>query len=237
MKLLAFGLMAAGIVQPSPVERITAAAYRDYLPQLDDRFAAETVKPAAGESFRMAIPLGNGDKRGERSGSAYYSYSEGVLTLSLVGEETERDRLPLLLGKPRVLGASTYQGQNSYGASATVRSERVLWQGVALVDGPAGEQTPQFAGVGYVGPHDYWHKVTLAGPQAKTLALDTDMIVEGHLAPLPDGRAAACKTRVSDPTLDHPQELLGIRCYAGAKIDRVAFVRRSTGAVLKEWKR
>jgi hypothetical protein len=237
MKFVALGLMAAATTASSPIEQITAAAYRDYLAQLDDKFAAVAVKPAAGEPFRMAIPVGNGDKRGERSGSAYYSYSEGILTLSVSGGETDRDRLPLLLAKPRVLAASTYRGQNSYGVSANVRSDRILWQGIALVDGPAGEQTSQFPGIGYVRPHNYWHKVTLPGPEAKAVAVDTDMIVEGRLTALPDGKAAACKTRISDPTLDHPLEVFATECYVGAEVNRVAFVRRSTGIVLKEWKR
>jgi hypothetical protein len=237
VKLIALAAAAAVSAPVSPVDRITSAAYRDYEVQLTDKFAATTVRPAPGEPFRLAIPLGNGDLVGARIGSAYYSYADGALTLSLSSEETKGDRLPMLLRKPKLLAASSYRGQNGFGAAANVRTERLLYQGVALIEGPAGVPTSRYAGITYVAPHDYWHRITLDGPEAKALALDTDIVVEGKLANLPGGKAAACQTRISDPTISHPLEVFFTLCYAGAVVDRVAYVRRSTGAVLKEWKR
>ena len=188
-----------------------------------------------GKPFKLVLPFANGDQTGG-VGSAIYSYKDGQLLLDVSTTNAEPGGEPVIVGADRTMSSSSYVGQNSYGARARVVSKTALAQGVALISAPPGEQRSAYSErQTSLEPHDYWYRATLSGPEAKAIAHDADLVIEGTMAPLSNGKAAACLTSTVDATIGNPDEGLFLRCYAGANVRRVAFIRRSTGAVLREW--
>lgn len=219
------------------LDRLTTAAYHDYMRHAVDKFAPDTVDSgASGKAFKMVLPVGDGDSRSGDGGTAYYSYDKGRLTFNL-SPAPESDGSHIVVGPGRTVSASSYVGQNGYGARARVQSTHTLARGIAMIEVPKGESTSPFDGIGDMGEgsHEYWYRVVLPGPEAKRLALDTDLVVEGQFAPLASGKLASCTSIVADATVEDPHDVFATQCFAGARITSIAFVRRSTGAVVKRW--
>jgi hypothetical protein len=223
------------------------AVHRDYRAQLLDRFADTTVDSSVvGKSFKIVVPLHNGDALGGHPGP-WYSYNDGTLrlvfTLSDLYQSSGYKGPRYLTG---VFGGSrtpvrSYTGSNAYGATARVQVEKLVQNGVAFMSGPKGErpiENDQNMGefIRSLGRgSNYSTELKLPGSQARRVALDSALIIEGAIANLPDAKLSGCKGMYGDATLDHPIELYGETCWVGANVRRVAFVRVSSGEVLEEW--
>jgi hypothetical protein len=81
----------------------------------------------------------------------------------------------------------------------------------------------------------YFVEISLPGPQALKVALDSALVVEGTIEALDDGKLNLCKSNDSAPKIDAPTEIHGSDCWIGANVTRIAFIRKSTGEVLREW--
>lgn len=60
------------------------------------------------------------------------------------------------------------------------------------------------------------------------------VVVEGVIAPAPDGHTVYCGGRVKEPTMDSPTDDFSQNCVISANVTRVAFVSPAAG-VMAEW--
>ena len=227
-------LAAAGPTIPTDFRAVMTAARRDHVARKTDQFAAATVDQSfMGKPFRVAVPVD----------PLYYPENNRLVF-------TVRTRSNMPLGMYRKPDGSTgffervhyievarteraggsYIGQNAFGVTKQVTVKHQTHDGVAIVG-----EAPEDGGREALGVPTYDYETTLPGPQAKALAADTQMVLEGTYAPLEGGNLTSCFNDGSGPTINSPTLVTSLNCYAGAHISRVAFVRVSTGEVLKEW--
>lgn len=239
-----FILTASQSGAAAALDDVLAAAHRDRVNQAEDSFASPTVDSSkVGEPFQIVLQIGDGTVRGrETPNSSFYAYDpeKGELELVLstaseraVGEDDEGFAALIYYSVIRLGGRSragaSYIGQNAFGVQSRVEVSNRMYDAIALVDAP-----------GMTGPDDtsyrsYTATFTLPGPEARQIAADAVVRIEGTLALLGTGKLTRCTSDYNGPTIDHPTEITTNTCFAGARVDRIAFMRESTGEVLKEW--
>jgi len=205
-----------------------------------DKFAEPPAFPLEGKSFKLTLPVIDG---GEGSGAIVYDYKDGALII----DASPRDVWPTSSGSGEALPSfkvsetskslGSYVGQNAYGATAKVSAFKDTNTAIALVSAPKPMLSPSRVRIGaqLLGDTDWWIKLELPPAQAKALVGDVMGIIEGKYTRLPSGKPGDCKSGGASATLDNPTEYYSETCYIGANIDRIAFIRKSTGEVLKEW--
>lgn len=230
---------AADMPQAGDLGTVIAAARHDDAARAQDRFAPDTVDQSkTGKPFEVVIPFGNGDVVRPSGSSAFYSYDPDRGELKLV-LSTTTVRAPasskgglsglnyydlIELGS-RSRPGSSYIGQNAFGASARVSVRHDSSDGIVPIDRPGD-------GEGY---RSYDIVLPLAGPAARAVAIDSVARISGTLALLDNGKLGGCATSYAEPKIDSPTEVFASYCFAGAKVGRIAFIRKSTGEVIKEW--
>jgi hypothetical protein len=223
-------------IPATPYERAIGQALVASRTPKDEFSSPAKPDPAIdGTRFKIVRPIS------KQSGATAYAYKDGVLLL-LVGTQTLRTKRPmeyLLLGVNQKFGAG-YTAQNAYGAKVDVVQATNTRDGLALVSVPRGLPNPYFdAGPYNMSPNpddnEFWVKLPMDGPAAKTVMLDTDVVLEGTYAALPDGGSATCVSDYDKATFTAPVEDTTVTCGVGARLQRVAFVRRSTNEVIREW--
>lgn len=216
---------------PSDLESLVIAAARDEIRSESDPFAPSSIDMSKmGRPFHLVFPL--------NSDVSFFTYEGGTLRLVLPrdrssiylnGSTTEAVRFQSIEFMVRENRGASYVGQNAYGAKAVIRVVNRLRGAVAMIDGPEPTGKPSDYG-------NYEFSQSLPGPQAKAIALDAQIVVDGVIAPLSPTRAVGCSSNYAEPTISSPTEVSIKTCYAGAKVSRIAFQRRSTGEIIKEWK-
>ena len=206
--ILAFLLAAAG--PADPLQSALRAAHRDYGAQLVDKFADTTVDSSAvGRPFNYVGTFHDGQVASGLTGP-YYSYDDGKLRLIFIPDEEYAG--PGLIEGPKymvgIIGSTrrqtdSYTGTNAFGVSAQVKVERLEKNGVAMLARPEGEVSPYQSSVKLLPsiqaklpppPRDtYWTEIALPGSQARKLALDARIVVEGTIDRLADGKQSRCK--------------------------------------------
>lgn len=246
-------LLLAGTAPADPLQSAFRAAHRDYSAQLTEKFAETTADPSViGQRFKFVGRLHSGQVTGAPPGDAWYAYDDGKLKLTF----NPRDNYAGVgISGPKyfvgIIGGSrvptrSYTGSNAFGVSARVQVLRLEENGLAMLERPEGEvsppskySTPMPPSIAARLPPDpkntYWVEYALPGPQAKRLAQDAGLVVEGTIAALADGKLSYCESTYIGAKIDNPLEIYGSECWVGAKVSRIAFIRMSTGEVLKEW--
>lgn len=245
-------LLLAGAAPADPLQSTFRAVHRDYSAQLTDKFAETTADPSVmGQRFKFVGRLHSGQVSGGPPGDAWYTYDDGKLRLNFNPRENYAGAgisgpkyFVGIIGGSRVPTRS-YVGSNAYGVSARVQVERLEENGLAMLERPEGEVSPYKSSIpmspGLAArlppdPKDtYWVEYALPGPQAKRLAQDAGLLVEGTIAALADGTLSYCEGTYIGAKIDNPLEIYGSKCWIGARVSRMAFIRMSTGEVLKEW--
>ena len=115
----------------------------------------------------------------------------------------------------------------------------------AMLDRPEGEESPYKSSISIppsmlslVPPlpkKNYWVEMALPGPEARKVAMDAALVIEGTIQALDGGKLSICKPNYIEAQIDAPTEIYGSECWVGANVSRIAFIRKSTGEVLKEW--
>lgn len=238
---------ASGVKAPSvpltDFDRAMAAARS--VEHQTDQFAASAADPALiGKPFSFSLPA----EQYSGAGRPTYRYEEGVLTLDL---ETGYVRAPLSRGKVglnmmhSIIIAENhkmngrYVGQNAYGATTEVTSFTGKSNALALVTQPTMMLSPASSDRGFslLEGTNYWVRLKLDPGAAKNVAMDTDAVIEGTYGKIGStDKVVGCEINGGSATIDLPVDSFDERCFIGANVTRVAFVRRSTREVIKEWK-
>ncbi len=157
------------------------------------------------------------------------------------------------IAKSHATEQPSYTGSNAYGVRARVGVSRLNQDGTVFrqasigerantaYDAPLGEQRKDiddFSREHHIlaERHFYYADLTSNAVEARKIALDTDMLIEGVFATIEGVGPTLCASQYIGATIESPSEVYGSDCYAGAKLTRIAFVRRSTSAVIKDWK-
>ncbi|MGS1018108.1 hypothetical protein [Allosphingosinicella humi] len=205
-----------------------------------DKFAEPVPLPIEGKSFRLTMPALDGS---EGQGTVFYDYADGVLIL----DASPRNVWPTLAGPSESLPSfkvtdntqdlGSYVGQNAYGATARVSVFKNSGAAIAILSSPKPMLSPMRVKIkaSNLDDTDWWVKLELPPAEAKAVANDTIGIIEGEYARLPSGKAGACMSTGVSATINRPSSYSSETCYVGAHIERIALVRKSTGAVIKEW--
>ena len=250
--LVAF-LLAAAAHAADPLQSAFAAAHRDYMAQLTDKFADATASRAViGQPFKLLRSLQDGDAHSGAPGGPYYTYADGKLRLvfildeKYVGPGIEGPKYWIGMVGGRQAPMRGYVGSNAFGATRHVEVEQLDENGLAMLDRPEGEENPYQSkflkdepaiDLPALPKDSYWLELPLPAPEARRVAMDAALVVEGTIQPLDDGKLNVCKSNYSAPEIDAPIEVYGSECWVGANVRRIAFIRKSTGEVLKEWAR
>jgi hypothetical protein len=240
------------VAAASPLQIAFGAAHHDYTAQLLDKFADRTVSDAiVGQPFKIIVPLHSGDELFATPGDAYYTYKDGQLLLNFSADSI-LSMVDYTLSRPQPRGAivagfrryrKSYVGSNAYGASVRVDVFDQNEDGLVFASAPVGEESPytsKFSTIAGLDPpslprNSYWLRFDLSGSAAKRLALDTVLVVEGAIRRFDDGKLDKCESNYVEPKIDTGYEQYGSKCWFNADVSRIAFVRKSTGEVLKEW--
>jgi hypothetical protein len=244
---LVLASVACGAAAPGQAQTITdPAAFASAITavraatQSTDKFAEPAPLPIEGKSFRLTMPAIDGS---EGSGTVFYDYQDGALIL----DASPRDVWPMLTGPSESLPSfrvtdntrslGSYVGQNAYGATARVSVFKNSGAAIAILSGPKPMLSPMRVKIGaqILDDTDWWVKLELPPAEAKMVASDVIGVIEGTYARLPSGKAGACMSSGVSGTIDSPSSYSSEVCYIGAHIDRIALIRKSTGAVIKEW--
>jgi hypothetical protein len=205
-----------------------------------DKFKEPVVTDLIGRSFAITMPLQEG---GEGRGLAYFDYEDGKLILNVSPSKAwpwragPGEAMPVLIVSDSSKMTGSYIGQNAFGVTAEVRNFQNLGAGIAIVSGPKAMLSPMRAAISskYGEDTDWWLTYQLPPSEAKAVGLNTNAVVQGTYANLPSGKPGFCDLGISTATIDKPSNYRSEKCFVGAKITRIAFVSKSTGAVLKEW--
>lgn len=241
------GFVFCGVASPGTAQTITdPAAFVSAIAgvrtngQSTDKFAESPPLPIEGKSFRLTIPAIDGS---EGQGTVFYDYSDGVLIL----DASPRNVWPTIAGPSESLPSfkvtdstrdlGSYVGQNAYGATARVSVFKNTGAAIAILSSPKPMLSPIRVKINaqVLDDSDWWVKLELPPAEAKVVANDTIGIIEGRYARLPSGKAGACMSGGVSATIDRPSSYSSETCYIGAHIDRIVLMRKSTGAIIKEW--
>ena len=205
-----------------------------------DKFAEPAPLPIEGKSFRLTLPAVDGS---EGQGTVFYDYADGALILDASPSNvwptlaSPSESLPSFKVTDKTRNLGSFVGQNAYGTTARVTVFKNTGTSIAIISGPKPMLSPMRVKIGaqILDDSDWWVKLELSPAEAKAVANDTIGIIEGKYARLPSGKAGACMSGGASATIDTPSSLSTETCYIGANIERIALVRKSTGAVIKEW--
>ena len=75
---------------------------------------------------------------------------------------------------------------------------------------------------------------SVGGPEARALATNAQLIIEGTITRIVGGGVNFCKPLDREATASEPVEIHGEECWIGANVSGIAFTGKS-GEVLKEW--
>lgn len=227
----------------SDFQRLVRAAHADKMTSYIDKFATPTVDQSmAGKPFRIAFPVGNGETTGagRPKGSAYYTYADGVLGLqaSLQSGRDETGGASFLKIDERRDTSENYAGTNAYGARANVQIIKLKEENLVILNASSNSSV-EIVSHPNPGPAEpvgqYQMSISVSGPEARSVANDVDMVVNGNFSPLISGKLTSCWTNYSKPTFDNPIELFDYNCAVGAMVTSISFIRRSNGMILKRW--
>lgn len=227
----------------SDFQRLLRAAHTDKTMSYLDKFAVPSVDESKlGKQFRVAFPVGNGETTGVGSpkGSAYFTYADGTLNIisSLESGRGETVGNPYLRVDERRDTSESYDGSNAYGARTRVTIIRLKQDNIVILNAGA-NSTVETGLQSRSAPTElsgrYQMAIAVSGPEARAIAYDIDMLIEGEFAPVFGGKLTNCWTVYSAPRFDSPSELFNQNCAVGAIVSSMSFVRRSSGAVLKRW--
>lgn len=224
-----------------------ALAARDAASNSGDQFA-EPIASRAGEAFRLVIPVVESGGLSARGGGPVWRFDGAAFHLSaglgfVVAPRIEMYRaLPFRKSSE---GRDGYVGVNAYGASKSVSASSWEVNAVAFIRAPTMEYSEEAKAFEdrRLYPHDpsppddYTLEIQARGADARALSSDLELVVDGSITALSsNGGTAICGMQRRRPTLDAPEDIVFRTCYVGAVVNRVAYVRRSTGVVLKEFK-
>lgn len=227
----------------SDFQRLLRAAYTDKTMSYLDKFAPPSVDESKlGKPFRVAFPVGNGETTGVGSpkGSAFFTYADGTLNIisSLEGGRSETVCAPYLKVDERRDTSESYEGSNAYGARTRVTIIRSKQDNIVILNAGANstvETGPQSGPTPTEPSGRYQMTIFVNGPEARAIAYDVYMLIEGEFAPVFGGKLTTCWTVYSAPRFDSSNELFNQNCAVGTIVSSISFVRRSSGAVLKRW--
>jgi len=222
--------MLQAVTPEAEIQGALMAAHRDFVRQSNDPFQESTVPPSiAGTLFTVRFPFREGQTAGAPlGGSGLYSYRDGVLILSLYtqgGYTAPRStRRTLIRIATRERAGRPYVGANAFGAHARVEVNYLQEDSLASIGQlPASEA-------------DLTFETFLRPAEARHLALNALVVVEGFVTYIDNQRLTEC-ARISSPArLDSPTDIRGTQCWLGARITRIAFIDRRSGNVLREWR-
>jgi hypothetical protein len=228
----------APTIQITMFDRAIASAKADMTRPKDEFSPTPSVVPGFDKTpFKMVKPLSR------RDNSVSYSYKEGVLIMSVsvrhFGEYNSKVKF-LLINAQQTYGDS-FTGQNAYGARVEVTRSIRQNDGLVLVTRPKGDYSPYYKPTPYyqkpIGDDgdSYWVKLTIDGPSAKALMMDTDVVYEGIFFALDGQPSGICDTKVDKAKINAPVEETETTCAVPARVSRVTFVKRSTGEIIKEY--
>ena len=219
----------------------------------DDQFAELRIdRSIVGRRVRIVGRFGDGNRMGGSGQAGYYTYSNGALRLIFSPREawtasgSPRRLIGVMVERTRSGGG--YVGSNAYGARAAVTVEWREEDALAFIERPAGrtspyaqESPPVPANLRRFAPadplDDYWFDASLPPSEARLLATNARLIIEGVVRPIAGDTLAECHGTYGRPTVDDPREIFISTCWLGASIDRVAIVDGRSQAVLQEWRR
>lgn len=207
--------------------------------QVTDRFADRPVI-AHDKPFKVELTTRDGDTLGMGASSAFWTYRNGALRVSLSMYDAPRGYPSRTEGfniGGKMTSGKPYRGSNAFGASTMVAVERWRHDALVVVDRPRGEPSKIEGLSGDAKLDDFSVRLPISGDAARRLTPSLRVVVEGATAPLPDGAVMDCATRSLEPRIDAPIDTTDVRCWIGAKIDRIAIVDATSGTILKEWAR
>ena len=223
----------------SPFEQMMSQVQTNHARKRQDQFRSDVVDAnVIGIPFKVTLPVPAGGTFKVRS-PAWYSYGDGSLLYQLpMGKDfifNGVDYNYLRFYTHDFVGRE-YIAQNAFGAKAAVTKITERTDGIIVLDAPSKAE----AGA------DYTYSLNIDGPAARIVALDTALIIEGTYDRMPRGLEefappvmpiTYCQDNSDGPTVQDPTDQDSTNCVIGAHVKRIAFVRRSTGEVLKEWVR
>jgi hypothetical protein len=213
-------LAAGAAVLSEPLDSLLAAAHRADRGHAADQFAgAETPSAPQGTPFTAIIDFHDGRRAGGTGSSAYYTYDGGELRLTFfVARSLARLRSVDTPGRE-------YVGQNAFGARARVSVSRKTEDALLFETSPIGDSIVE----------TYETSVALPPAQARAAARDARVIVTGTIGGT-TGKNVGCDSDFYSPTVDAPAEVTVDTCWVRVHTQRIAIFRKSTGAVLREWR-
>jgi hypothetical protein len=216
----------------------------------DDKFAEPTVRrEAIGRTFSFHVSLEDGEVHRTGVSRPYFTYKDGTLRLifglngKYAGQGISGPKFMTGEIGGKVIPGYSYRGSNAFGARANVKVTQLQQNTIAFVNAPRAEMSPYRVyddfdrRMGITPKLDtYWTELKLSGPAARALSTDATLVIEGSIAPIKDGMPTYCTSIYGAATVSSPNEIYGSNCWVGAIVTRVAFVRKSSGDVIKEWK-
>jgi len=234
---------------PMPdVSQLILKAFANWPKMKSDPFA-DASSPVigqeyAGRSFR-SVHRFTSDEEHDPDRLALWSFKPGRLLLYFSPGDVEiykpgdfmGEKVPKMDLISHCDSKPGYVGQNAFGAKVRVTVSSCVRGGVAFTSAPVGLQPSWQDENRRMQPgQDYWVELPLQGPAAKIVSGDADLVVEGTIDRLSTGQMFSCKHDSSEPKIDDPVDWEEMQCDAGVKVTRVAFVRHSTGEIIKEWR-
>ena len=234
-------MLAVAVAPVDPLEEAFSEAHRNYQAHSTDQFADSAISESfLGKQFRIVRPV-HGLGSGELSGP-YYSYDNGTFRLIFEPSPqpffTKETPPPVLFtvggsAKPQ----RTYPATNAFGAKFRVTVEQVRENAIEMLQRPHGVPDAAFAAIPELASQaleSYTVEFRLAGAEARALATDAQLIIEGTITRLVGGGVNYCKPLDREATASETVEIHGEQCWIAANVSRIAFTRKS-GEVLKEW--
>lgn len=227
----------------SDFQRLVRAAHKDKDRSYSDKFAGTTVDQSmAGRTFRVAFAVGNGETTGSDrpKGSAFFTYADGLLGLR-ASTETARgdlDGIAYLKVDEQRDASRSYEGSNAYGARTSVKVIDLKQDSLFILNSDTESMVKvlsENSASQEKSDGKYNMAISIDGPEARKVAYDIDLVVEGSFSVIKSGKLTGCWTNYREPTFDNPTELYVQNCGVGATVSAISFVRRSSGMVLKKW--
>jgi hypothetical protein len=199
--------------------------------------AALDTRELTGRSFKLSLTPTLGYNDTDKYVFAVYSLGafmpQSVVSEigTAVGFSLERNQSP----------DGSYVGENIFGATRKVDKYKV--SEVALVHYKKYDPSEDTNDTGL--PHNGvdWMAYRVNIPVENVVAANkiigtTVLVVEGNISSLPSNQTSACGSEgTSNPTWSSPAEYDATTCIINADVHRVAFVNKSTGAVIAKWEK
>ena len=118
----------------------------------------------------------------------------------------------------------SYVGTNAFG----VRTRIARSSAISVLLSASSLPGPRFGA--------YEAELTAPPEEARRIAADSGLLVEGELQAKPGQSPVSCSLNPGEPTISDPTDITTEECSFNATIDRVAFVRGPSNEVVKEWR-